>query len=266
MTNAVITSYNFTGDGTQAGILTQLNTAMIAAGFTLIDSFALTGNEQRVWQFDADPADTQYGKMIVQGGFSATTTMQVRGYSSYNPASDSGLDVNTTATTSGIALNSNFTLHACNHPEIRGVIMIEGTTFEKFFGYIRPANKPPLWGSAPYGFIDSGTTAYVSTALQTISSLRSITVGTAIGAQGYVNNNVPDIAIWSNRPFITNCLLADTTNTRPIAFFSNDVVSVGSFGVPILGQFFDPVTNATYVLFDQPGTAANGARIAVRIS
>jgi hypothetical protein len=262
MPNATITSSVFTGDGTQAGLLTALNTAMLSAGFTSIDSFAVTGNEQRVWEFDADPSDVSFGKMIIQGGFSATTTMRVQGYSSFTPVADTGSNVSSTTTTSGLALASNFTFYICNHPEIRGVIMQEGSTFEKFFGYVRPATKPPNWGNFPFGFIDSGTAAFASSNLQSISSLRPAIVGVSSGCGGYVNNGGSALELWGNRPFLTNCLLHDITNTRAISFFSNDIVSVGTSGMSILQQFNDPVSGATYTIFDNPSTSLS--RIAIK--
>jgi hypothetical protein len=259
MPNAVITSTTFSADGTQASIINQLNTAMLTAGFTQIDSFVTAGNEQRVWQFDADPADTLYGKMTIHGGFSATTTLRVRGYSSYTPATDSGLNESTTSSTGAAALTSTYTLYICNHPEVRGVIMMEGSTFRKFFGYMRPSVKPPAWGDFTYGFMDSGTNPYVSSSLQTISSLRPATVSVSIGTVGYINNTTPNIEIWNGRPFITNCLLSDITNTKPIAFFSNDIISVGMSGMNILNEFFNPITNSTYTIFDNPGASSRMA-------
>ena len=262
MPNATITSTTFTGDGTQTKFMNEVNTAMIAAGFSQIDSFVATGNEQRVWQFDADPADTNWGKMIIHGGFSASGTIRVRGYSSYNPAGDIGTNESVTMTTGTISITAAFTLHICSHPEVRGVIIQEGTSYEKFFGYVRPSSKPTLWGEAPYGFIDSGGSAYASNGLQPISLLRPASVSVATSCNGYLDNGIPTVEIWQNRPFLTNCMLVDTTNKKPIAFFSNDVISVPNSGMAILQQFFDPTTNATYTVFDN--ISATASRMAIR--
>lgn len=262
MPNAVITSSTFTGDGTQLKIMNELNTAMVALGFTQLDSFLATGNEQRVWEFDAAPLDTSFGKMIIQGGFSGPTTIQLRGFSSFNTAGNTGANESPTATSSVLVLTSSFTLYTCNHPEVRGVILQEGTTLRKFFGYLRPISKPPLWGDAPYGFIDAGGGAYTSETLQPISALRPGSVTTNIRVNGYANNGGQDIAIWGNRPFLTNCLLTDQGSIRPIAFFSNDIITAGNNGMNMLQQYFDPTNNATYTIFDAIGN--NTARMAIR--
>ena len=261
MPNAVITLTSFTAAGTQLSIMTQLNTAMLAAGFTLLDSFITAGNEQRVYEFDADPTDILYGKMIIHIGFNATTTIRVRGYSSYNPALDTGFNESTTTTTSNISLTGSYSLYICNHPEVRGVIMQEGSTFRKFFGYMRPSVKPSSWGDNCFGFIDSSTSAYTSITLQPISSLRPNSISASCGAVGYINNNNPNIEVWGGRPFLTNCLMTD--NTKAIVFFSNDIISVGSYYSSITNEFFNPDNNSNYALFDVP---ANASRMAIKIA
>lgn len=263
MPNAIIASTAFAGNGTQTFFLNQLNAAMLAAGFTLIDAYAVTTNEFYVWEYN-EPSDPLDGKMIVEGGFTAAATFRVRGFRTFDPETDSGTNPTTTAGQALTSLASTFVLHSCNHPEIRGVIIVEAGTIRKFLGYMRPANKPLLWSGAPYGFIErSATAAYDSSLLQTISATRPAAVGANCSSAGMTNNGGFSLELWGNKPLVTNAGVGDATNGRMISIFSNDVISLGTGGAAILNEVYNPANNAIYKIFDNPSTTV--PRLAIKV-
>lgn len=186
MALATITNYTFTGS-TQAVFISNLDTAMTSgAGFTLLDSFLTSTNLQRVYSYQHNV--TTFGTAILRAGFSAAATLQLAGFSAWNTATDTGSNTSTNFTRA-ITLTATYTFRAINHPEVRGVWIISGSTPLCFIGYLRPANKPTWWSEtvAPYFFIDhtlTGTFGHSdsgqpNTFLSNISSLKPATFANA---------------------------------------------------------------------------------------
>jgi hypothetical protein len=71
MPNAVFSTSGFLGDGTQLTFINNLNSAMLTAGFTLLDSYTNTGL-YRVWNFNTGGTQT-YKDLILEFGFSNTS-------------------------------------------------------------------------------------------------------------------------------------------------------------------------------------------------
>ena len=188
MPNAIITTTNYAGNGTQAGFLNAISSAMLIAGFSLLDSYVSSGNENRVWNFlDTTNGNATFDNLILEAGFTAATTIRVRGFSSFDTATDTGSNVSTETPTATIGLTNSFNIYSVAHPELRGVFVFAGGSTILSIFYLRPnpgllinsASVNGWWNrnSAPLAFIPRVNFSNF-TSLQTISSLRPGSVGT----------------------------------------------------------------------------------------
>lgn len=268
MPNAAITTVNYAGNGTQAGLLNAISAAMVTAGFTEIKTYNNAGNEARVWSYVADASKT-YGTLIIEAAFIDASTLRIRGYSNFDVAS-------VTPATAGLnpseenksltSLSSNFVFWVCNHPEVRGLILVEGVTNYAFIGYFRPATFED-WdeNSFPKAFIGNGFLAsWDTSALQCISSLIPTgTTSTTLKLQA--SENARSHPRSGRRKLSVAGISAVAGGQRFIeAEFSSDVTAAASSGMQILDKLQVQVGIEEYMLFDG-STSTSAPRLAVRV-
>lgn len=234
MTLATITNYTFTGS-TQTVFFNNFNTAMTTgAGFTLLDSFTVaTTNLQRVYSF-TDNAST-FGTAILRVGFSAATTLQLAGFSAWNTATDTGSNSSTNFTKVLSSLSGSYTFRAINHPEIRGVWIVQGTSPRCFIGYLRPLYKPTWWDESlyPYFFIDNtlsglfgdASEASLNTYLSNISSLKH---------SGFSNANAVAISKYHLYGININDGGRATATDKPTLYYTGNNIEAGQFSEDLI--------------------------------
>jgi len=259
MTNAIITTAN-SMPGSQAVFLNSLTTAMQSAGFTLLDSYTASGNEARVYSFVADAAKT-FGTLIIEAAFSAATTMNIRGYRTWDAGANTGTNVSTNAPKAiDPAVSHGF--HICNHPEVRGVNIIVGGIPRAFVGYFRPLTPSYDEDLYPFAFIESGgsTSWQSSTGLKPISSSHPYGVITLETID--VRMTEPD-ATRGNKRLLVPAAISRTGDS--IAEFSSDCVLGASNGMSALDVFQVTPGAEEYQLFDGAAAPTSLARFAVRV-
>ena len=122
MPNAVFSASSFLGDGTQLTFINNLNSAMLTAGFTLLDSYTNTGL-YRVWNFNTGGTQT-YKDLILEFGFNNTSTGNIfRGYSTWDTSTKTGSNASFSYNANISSLSSSFNFYTVSHPEIRGVFI-----------------------------------------------------------------------------------------------------------------------------------------------
>jgi len=267
MPNAVITTRNFTGDGTQSLFLDRVSTAMQLCGFTQLAQFAYSGsNRAGVWQFDTNPSAT-FGKMIVELKFLSSTQVHLGGYSAFNTSTNIGLGYRFHGNWQfGLSLTDSFTIYTCQHPEIRGCALVANAEARLFLGYYRPP-LPAYWGdAAPFGFVPTITSSSGGWSAGGISSISAITLASysqvlrTYGLQGNASGNPAN----NNRRSASGASVMHEAPAFEIAPFSSDCIMFGASGMPILeiAQITPGVEE--YALFDAAGSGTT-PRFGVRV-
>ena len=273
MSNAVFTTSHFLGDGTQLTFINNLNSAMLTAGFTLLDSYTNTGL-YRVWNCDTGGGFT-FSNLILEFGFSSTNVnYTLKGYSNWDTSTKTGSNASSTFTSNSSpisSLSSSFNLYTVSHPEIRGVFIYETTTPRLFVGYLRPDPSLPgnAWFSqnaAPLAFILSPSNGSLDFsrssqqgALQSISSLRPhVNLGnvglTPVGVTtgNYVTGNMRAM-------FPANIV---TTAGELVLFFSSDLVLGGASGLALLD--YSMIGATKYSFFSATAAGENVAKLFIK--
>ena len=268
MPNAVITTQNFTGDGTQAFFLAQLSTAMQLCGFTQLAIFVHDGtNRAGVWQFDTNPSAT-YGKMIVEARFTSALSVAIGGYSAFNTGTNTGTDYRQFGInwSNSLSLSGSFTIYTCQHPEVRGCALVAGGSAKLFLGYFRPP-LPAYWGdAAPFGFVPNVISAFGGWSTEAVGTVSVLTLSGYTqsnrinGLQGNAQGNPAN----NNRRTASGASVMQASQNFEIAPFSSDCIMFGANGMPILeiAQITPGVEE--YALFDAPGNTAT-PRFGVRV-
>jgi hypothetical protein len=241
MTNAVINSRSYIGDNTQVSFINNLTVSMLEAGFTLSDSYVSSANEGRIFSYIANPNKT-YGTMLLRVLFASPTSLTFSGGSSYNKATRSLNDANTSTTTIGL-LNPYIFL-SINHPEIRGVLTFfnGSVTPNLFIGYLRPLNLPDWWDESLYawGFKDNSSGAFstnsMTGSLTTISNLRYSQLSGVYNVSSLYYACRPNPLVGNIRP-LTQAILVDTATSILISTFSQDIVMGSASGMQALDVF-----------------------------
>lgn len=266
MPNAVINVTSFLGDGTQAFFLAQINAAMTAAGFTLLDSYT-AGGAYRVWNFPTGGGFT-YSTLYLEFGFSTTTTScGIRGYSNWSTSTKTGANPSAVAGTTIGSLAAAYTLYSINHPETRGVFVFEGNSPRFFIGYFRPEPSLPAnsWyneNQSPLAYIPTtnGLTDFSSNngVLQSISSLRAQSGLANVGFTQTVSTS-GNFATGNTRVLWPGTITTNSNET--IHVFSPDVALCGASGLTIL-DYFTVDDTKRYTFFN--GVNSSTAKLFVR--
>lgn len=264
MPNAVITPTNYAGNGTQAGFLNAISTAMLSAGFNLLDSYTLSGNENRVWNYqDTTNGNATFDNLILEAGFTAAASIRVRGFSGFDTATDTGANVSSAAPAASITLSNTFTLYSVNHPEVRGVFIFSGIfpIFSVF--YIRPdpaltigGQQPNAWwnrNSAPLAFIPRvatwGEFGAASNLLQTISALRPGSVASSGGITSITHTTGASGNLGTR--FTYPATIITNANEAGLILSSDCLLA------PANGMFFGDTINNQYTFIESAtGTSA----------
>ena len=159
MPNAIISIQSFQGNGSQENILNAINSAMIAAGFTLLKSYTAGTGNFRVWNFNTGGTQT-YANLIIEFGFTnASSNVSFKGYSNFNTETNTGSNpsINTNLSNS-FGLSDTYIFQICKHPEVRGVFISGNGGIRMFLGYFRPdptISSNNWWNqnNAPYAYI-----------------------------------------------------------------------------------------------------------------
>jgi hypothetical protein len=265
MPNAVINVSSFLGDGTQGFFLAQINAAMVAAGFTLLDSYT-AGGAYRVWNFNT--GNFTYSTLCLEFGFSNTTTScGIRGYSNWSTSTKTGANPSAVAVSAIGSLAAAYTLYSINHPEVRGVFVFEGLIARFFIGYFRPDTSLPAnsWyneNQSPLAYIvtSSGVTDFSGNhiMLQSISSLRSQSGLANVGFTTTISIS-GNFSTGNTRVLFPATL--STSNNETIHIFSPDIALCGASGLTIL-DYFTVDTSKRYTFFN--GNNTSSAKIFVR--
>lgn len=261
MTNAIITTAT-SATGSQTAFLGSLTTAMATAGFALLDSYDVSGNQARVYSYVADAAKT-YGTLIIETVFTSATSMVIRGYATWDTATNTGTGVSTnTAKTIDPAVVHGF--HICIHPEIRGVNIITSGTPRGFVGYFRPLSPTVDQDLYPFGFIEAGaTTSWQSSTTNGLKPISSVHPWSSATMEMLdVKASEADV-MRGNARLIIPAAICRTNDS--IAEFSSDCVLGASNGMLPLDVFQVSSGVEEYQLFDGAANAAGFARFAVRV-
>lgn len=257
MTNAIITTTN-SAIGSQSVFLGSLTTAMQSAGFTLLDSYDASGNQARLYSRVVDASKT-YGTMIIQIAFTGATTVTIRGFATWDTAGNTGTGAST-VTSKDINPAFSRTLHICNHPEVRGVII--GS--EAFIGYFRPSTVTIDENSFPFGFISDGAPGSFQ-----FSSANELKPISSLHPWASTQLEMIDVRVTQIDPVRGNARLiipaAIARENNSIAEFSSDCVLGASNGMNILDVFQVTPGVEEYQLFDGSGNPSTFTRFAVRV-
>jgi hypothetical protein len=147
MTVATRTSSTIAPGFTQASLANSIRDALVAVGFTAVDSY-LSTDECRVvsWQVNAEAAKgTAYLLIKVTTAFTTNVTL----YDGWNASTHVGTNASGVQTVlSSPASTQSFAVEGFNHPELKA-ITLKGTsgsnTAYGFIGVARPANKLVTW-------------------------------------------------------------------------------------------------------------------------
>jgi len=270
MPNAVFSTSSFLGDGTQLTFIDNLNSAMLTAGFTLLDSYTNTGL-YRVWNFNAGGGFT-FSNLIIEFGFSNTSTGNtLRGYSSWDTSTKTGSNATGVLTLGVVSLSSSFNLYTVSHPEIRGVFIYEANAPRLFVGYLRPDPSLPgnAWFSqnaAPLGFILHPNNfvldfsrAFQQACLQSISSLRPHVNLASVGLTPISVTTGNYVAGNTRAMFPANIA---TTAGELVLFFSSDLVLGGASGLTLLDYCM--VGTTKYSFFSSTAATDNVAKLFIK--
>jgi hypothetical protein len=265
MPNAVINVSSFLGDGTQSFFLGQINTAMLSVGFTLLDSYT-AGGGYRVWNFNTGGNFT-YSNLCLEFGFSNTTTScGIRGYSNWNTSTKTGANPSAVALAAIGSLAAAYTLYSINHPEVRGVYVVEGSTQRFFIGYFRPDSSLPAnsWyneSQSPLAYIvtSNGLTDFSANnaVLQSISTLRAQSGLANVGFTSTVSTS-GNFSTGNTRVLFPATITTNAGET--IHVFSQDIALCGASGLTILDYF--TVDTKRYTFFN--GGNSTTAKLFVR--
>lgn len=265
MPNAVINVSSFLGDGTQGFFLAQINTAMLSVGFTLLDSYT-AGGGYRVWNFNTGGNFT-YSNLCLEFGFSNTTTAcGIRGYSNWNTSTKTGANPSAVASSGIASLAAPYTLYSINHPEVRGVFVVESAAQRFFIGYFRPDTSLPAnsWyneSQSPLAYIvtSTGLTDFSANnaVLQSISSLRAQSGLSNVGFTQTISTS-GNFSTGNTRVLFPATITTNANET--IHVFSPDVALCGASGLSILDYF--AVDSKRYTFFN--GVNTSTAKLFVR--
>ena len=270
MPNAVFSASSFLGDGTQLTFINNLNSAMLTAGFTLLDSYTNTGL-YRVWNFNTGGTQT-YKDLILEFGFNNTSTGNIfRGYSTWDTSTKTGSNASFSYNANISSLSSSFNFYTVSHPEVRGVFIYEANSPRLFVGYLRPDPSLPgnAWFSqnaAPLGFIlvpgnsplDFSRSSQQG-ALQSISSLRP---HVNLGSVGLTPVNVVtgNYVTGNTRAMFPANIV--TTSGELVLFFSSDLVLGGASGLTLLD--YSMVGATKYSFFSATAAGENVAKLFIK--
>jgi hypothetical protein len=221
MPNAIITQSVYVGDGTQSGFLSALSASMLTAGFSLFHSYAVSGNEARV--YNCSTGSQTFSNLLLEVGFSAVSTIRLRGFSAFTTANNTGSNVSTAAGTLAITLTSTFNFFAINHAEMRGCLVYQNSIAIGFLGYLKLNVLPGWWdeNQSPCAFIPRTIAIPFSPVLQTISALRP----TGLGANLLIASHTNATANTANngRRTVRAAHIDDDSNKYGIGTFSSDL-------------------------------------------
>ena len=272
MPNAVFTTSHFLGDGTQLTFMNNLNSAMLTAGFTLLDSYTNTGL-YRVWNCDTGGGFT-FSNLILEFGFTTSNTgtaATFKGYSTFSAENDTGNNASGTVNISLTSFSSSFNFYIISHPEIRGVFIYEANSPRLFVGYLRPDVSLPAnaWfsqNSAPLAYIMHPSNPNMEfarslqqPALQSISSLRPhLNLGSVYLTPIYV---VTGNYVTGNTRVMFPANIV-TTSGEPVHSFSSDLVLGGASGLTLFDYCMVGATK--YVFFNTTATGESVAKLFIK--
>lgn len=218
-----------------------LITAFSNAGYSAIhDDFTnASGVRSLVYrqQFNANT----HGTIFLENQITQTRIISSRITTSWNLTTHTPGAIATALSSSvsfGALARVNFT--AINHPELRLVLMEQGTTAAQILGIVRPAIAPPWWSEAtyPYAFIPqnvnlntflpfpSANNPYASTANYPLLYISQLAANAPI-------SNLPDAIAGA-------ALILSPTNKGVSGAFSNEVALCSGTGLKrgdMLGEF-----------------------------
>ncbi len=255
MPNAITSNIIFNGDGTQTTFLNEISSAMLVAGFTEIDNHINT-HEKRVWQHTDNGTN-----LILELEFTSASGSASSGYETYDPVSHSG--TNQSANLSiNYDLSGSYSLTTYNHPEFRGISILQGTTAKQFLGYLRPKLNHPAntyWDDSVnvLAFIPRTSTIDFTdpSCLQLISSNDPPLMSTS--------NNVTVIQSPNGNPYNLNSRIifpaTISSLSSPVLAFSSDLALI-----PAVGMSQGDTVNGDYYLI--PTITNSECKLFVRIA
>ena len=270
MPNAVFTTSHFLGDGTQLTFINNLNSAMLTAGFTLLDSYTNTGL-YRVWNCDTGGGFT-FSNLILEFGFGNTNhALTLKGYSNWNTSTTTGSNASSPFNTPINSLSSSFNFYTVSHPEIRGVFIYEANTPRLFVGYLRPDPSLPgnAWFSqnaAPLAYIlhpsNSGLDFTRSSQQGTLQSISSLRPHVNLGSVGLTSVSVVtgNYVTGNTRAMFPANIV--TGAAELVLFFSSDLVLGGASGLTLLDYCMVGATK--YSFFSATATGDNVAKLFIK--
>ena len=230
MPNAVISNQFYSGDGTQLSFITAISTAMQAVGFNELDSYQNTnGGEVRVFNYVAGV--NTYDNLIIVLDFTSNNTsgrLFWSGFETWDNILHTGIRQSENTYVDFI-FTSNFSFTLIEHPEIRGVYVLQGGVQKVFFGYIRPDLTIPFnsyfdTNSHPCGFISRNRDTFNFT---TVSALQ------------FISSSYPDMFnkhcnflqiqdayqnFYNDNRCIYPATITNNSNSRTILIFSSDII------------------------------------------
>jgi hypothetical protein len=131
-----------------------LKTAFTNAGYTtLVEDYAATTTSDRLLIYRVDFSAATYGSIFLENRITSGRSLTSRISTGWDTTTHTATGF-TSAYTSSISLGAiaKVTFTAINHPELRLVIVEQGTTTATTLGIIRPGVKPDWWLESSHPF------------------------------------------------------------------------------------------------------------------
>lgn len=207
----------------QATLGSDINTSMLAMGYTLHDSYSSAGTDYYIHKYIVNGSTK--GTIYVSTSISATTVVASL-YDTWNAVAHTGTGASSTISASW-SNASSCVMHRFNGPEGKLMMIINGAN-RTFTGYVRPStiHAPISENTYRIGFIPASTgfgSCYCS-----VSVASSLTFSTP----GIVS--LGQLAIDSNKyqVYPKKFLYSNTSGVGIVGFFA-DIVDVSGSGLTI---------------------------------
>lgn len=253
---ATITTTFLNSNSSVSTFLAAVNTAMLNAGFTLIDSYVSSPNTYRVYNvshgsntYDTSIIEVRVNDLTFPSGLFSLS------YSNWNATTNTGTNSSGSFTGFGIDLSFSYEFRAINHPEFRIVSVFGNSNHLGYLGILRPSNIPS-WidtNTVVYGFTPfSNTLSSISqSALVNLSSLFSLPSGnnfTIPHNRGITAANTEN----SNKRYLLKSPFISYGAAYIIGQFSSDLALVSAAGNARHSVYSDSVTGNVYTGIEDP--------------
>lgn len=268
MSIATITATSYSSPTSLATFVTTLNTAMVAAGFTVFDSQVIASVQTQIYSINLNTGASK-GINYLQVSIPAPCTISAKLLSGWTVGSNLPLNAGTANASTVFSLTNlvQMNFYAINSAELKAVLITQGT-LSFLLGIIRPANLE-IWyseNSWNYAFLADNLAFNYSTIYGFYRSLLN-----PENVAGFCPSN------WNSALAIQNSFNSNNRQIKPIEMFSpnnfgafaytsTDLVWCAGNGIVNPGLDTLNMANGATYLYLGKSSSVSSCQLAVRIS